>query len=150
MFFFFKQKTAYDLRISDWTSYVCSSALWMGAPDSFEARVVPQHGFAIDFIHVSGLRGKGVLKLLQAPLLIARAVREALAILKSRQPTAVLGFGGFAAGPRCLAAWIRCRPLLNHETNPAAGFTTPFSRAQPHRGFAGFPQTLRQGEKVGE
>src|SRR3546814_2806618 len=38
---------------------------WMGAPDSFEARVVPQHGFAIDFIHVSGLRGKGVLKLLQ-------------------------------------------------------------------------------------
>src|SRR3546814_3776647 len=68
---------------------------WMGAPDSFEARVVPQHGFAIDFIHVSGLRGKGVLKLLQAPLLIARAVREALAILKSRQPTAVLGVGGF-------------------------------------------------------
>src|SRR3546814_3194672 len=88
MFFFFKQKTAYDLRISDWTSYVCSSALWMGAPDSFEARVVPQHGFAIDFIRVSGLRGKGVLKLLQAPLLIARAVREALAILKSRQPAA--------------------------------------------------------------
>src|SRR3546814_10215287 len=26
-FFFFKQKTAYELRISDWSSYVCSSDL---------------------------------------------------------------------------------------------------------------------------
>src|SRR3546814_7167768 len=27
MFFFFKQKTAYDMRISDWSSDVCSSDL---------------------------------------------------------------------------------------------------------------------------
>src|SRR3546814_4450965 len=27
MFFFFKQKTAYEMRISDWSSYVCSSDL---------------------------------------------------------------------------------------------------------------------------
>src|SRR3546814_6750109 len=27
MFVFFKQKTAYDMRISDWSSYVCSSDL---------------------------------------------------------------------------------------------------------------------------
>src|SRR3546814_14454990 len=29
--FFFKQKTAYDMRISDWSSDVCSSDLWRGA-----------------------------------------------------------------------------------------------------------------------
>src|SRR3546814_1469884 len=28
LFFFFKQKTAYDVRISDWSSDVCSSDLW--------------------------------------------------------------------------------------------------------------------------
>src|SRR3546814_6654298 len=27
LFFFFKQKTAYEVRISDWSSYVCSSDL---------------------------------------------------------------------------------------------------------------------------
>src|SRR3546814_9960647 len=27
-FFFFKQKTAYEMRISDWSSDVCSSDLW--------------------------------------------------------------------------------------------------------------------------
>src|SRR3546814_8406763 len=29
-FFFFKQKTAYEMRISDWSSDVCSSDLWTG------------------------------------------------------------------------------------------------------------------------
>src|SRR3546814_19876507 len=32
MFFFFKQKTAYEMRISDWSSDVCSSDLTLGEP----------------------------------------------------------------------------------------------------------------------
>src|SRR3546814_7745139 len=31
VFFFFKQKTAYEMRISDWSSDVCSSDLFNGA-----------------------------------------------------------------------------------------------------------------------
>src|SRR3546814_4557049 len=31
MFFFFKQKTAYEMRISDWSSDVCSSDLFLVA-----------------------------------------------------------------------------------------------------------------------
>src|SRR3546814_4918536 len=30
--FFFKQKTAYEMRISDWSSDVCSSDLYLGDP----------------------------------------------------------------------------------------------------------------------
>src|SRR3546814_4388156 len=32
VFFFFKQKTAYEMRISDWSSDVCSSDLWPAGP----------------------------------------------------------------------------------------------------------------------
>src|SRR3546814_4662994 len=32
IFFFFKQKTAYEMRISDWSSDVCSSDLLKGLP----------------------------------------------------------------------------------------------------------------------
>src|SRR3546814_6971775 len=32
MFFFFKQKTAYEMRISDWSSDVCSSDLHVHGP----------------------------------------------------------------------------------------------------------------------
>src|SRR3546814_6600322 len=34
-FFFFKQKTAYEMRISDWSSDVCSSDLAMVATPTF-------------------------------------------------------------------------------------------------------------------
>src|SRR3546814_6570918 len=34
LFFFFKQKTAYEMRISDWSSDVCSSDLWSTTPPS--------------------------------------------------------------------------------------------------------------------
>src|SRR3546814_8466700 len=34
-FFFFKQKTAYEMRISDWSSDVCSSDLFRHAPHQF-------------------------------------------------------------------------------------------------------------------
>src|SRR3546814_2962731 len=58
VFFFFKQKTAYEMRISDWSSDVCSSDLtgvpWIGEDRSPEARErehrfcvfkTPEHGF---------------------------------------------------------------------------------------------------------
>src|SRR3546814_6436859 len=46
--FFFKQKTAYEMRISDWSSDVCSSDL-LGAVKDFQARygavfIKPLHG----------------------------------------------------------------------------------------------------------
>src|SRR3546814_3536914 len=45
-FFFFKQKTAYEMRISDWSSDVCSSDLY-GVPETFvvsaEGRIIHKH-----------------------------------------------------------------------------------------------------------
>src|SRR3546814_8993115 len=43
LFFFFKQKTAYEMRISDWSSDVCSSDLRIAKPRprEFRERVCP-------------------------------------------------------------------------------------------------------------
>src|SRR3546814_5617803 len=38
LFFFFKQKTAYDMRISDWSSDVCSSDLRLLHPQRFDPK----------------------------------------------------------------------------------------------------------------
>src|SRR3546814_8392792 len=47
-FFFFKQKTAYELRISDWSSYVCSSDLRTSLRDcSRRIRHLPRHAAPI-------------------------------------------------------------------------------------------------------
>ena len=39
--------------------------VWMGNPDSFEARTVPQRGYEMAWVRFAALRGKG---LLQAPV----------------------------------------------------------------------------------
>src|SRR3546814_9687863 len=41
IFFFFKQKTAYEMRISDWSSDVCSSDLSTVAAVITQNRVIP-------------------------------------------------------------------------------------------------------------
>src|SRR3546814_19205551 len=44
MFFFFKQKTAYEMRISDWSSDVCSSDLFLVGLCQLEFCVVHRDG----------------------------------------------------------------------------------------------------------
>ncbi len=122
---------------------------WMGAPDSFEARRVPEAGFPIEFVRVSGLRGKGSVKMLAAPLLITRAVHQALGILGRVQPDVVLGMGGFAAGPGGFAAWLKRIPLVIHEQNAAAGLTNRLLAVLASAVLQAFPATFRKGETVG-
>ena len=33
---------------------------WLGSPDSFESRLVPEHGFDIQLVDIKGLRGNGL------------------------------------------------------------------------------------------
>src|SRR3546814_15459420 len=49
-FFFFKQKTAYEMRISDWSSDVCSSDLASLLAQC--ARIGAQRGTADDFVRL--------------------------------------------------------------------------------------------------
>ncbi|HSW13704.1 MAG TPA: undecaprenyldiphospho-muramoylpentapeptide beta-N-acetylglucosaminyltransferase [Solimonas sp.] len=123
--------------------------VWMGAPDSFESRVVPKNGIAMEFVRVSGLRGNGAAKLLQAPLLLLRALRDALAALRRQRPQLVLGMGGFAAGPGGVAAWLTRRPLLIHEQNAAAGMTNRLLACIATRVMEAFPNTFRSALTVG-
>lgn len=99
------------------------AVVWLGVPASMEARLVPANGFAIEWVRVAGIRGKGVFAWLLAPLRLARAVLEAGAVLRRRRPRAVLGAGGFVSGPGGIAAWLLRIPLLIHEQNAVAGMT---------------------------
>src|SRR3546814_18277984 len=61
-FFFFKQKTAYEMRISDWSSDVCSSDLSVGsiawAPDGKSLYVTAQDTLEHPVFRVDAATGK--------------------------------------------------------------------------------------------
>ena len=97
--------------------------VWLGTQRGLEARVVPAAGIDMEWISVKGLRRKGVIALLLAPLQLAWALMQAISVIWRRRPSAVLGMGGFASGPGGLAAWLTRRPLVIHEQNAVAGLT---------------------------
>jgi len=97
--------------------------VWLGTHRGLESRVVPEAGIDMEWISVKGLRRKGVLALIIAPLQLCWALLQSLAVIIRRRPAAVLGMGGFVSGPGGVAAWLTRRPLVIHEQNAAAGMT---------------------------
>lgn len=122
---------------------------WLGTAERMEADLVPKHGIKIDFICISGLRGKGVKAQLMAPWRIWHAVRQAKAIMRSYQPDVVLGMGGYVAGPGGLAAWWCGIPVVLHEQNGIAGLTNRWLSRIAKKVLQAFPGALPNAEVVG-
>ena len=97
--------------------------VWLGTRRGLEGRIIPQQQIPIEWISVSGLRGKGVVSWLLAPFRLLRALFQALSILRKTRPSVVLGMGGFVSGPGGLAARLLGRRLVIHEQNAVAGLT---------------------------
>jgi UDP-N-acetylglucosamine--N-acetylmuramyl-(pentapeptide) pyrophosphoryl-undecaprenol N-acetylglucosamine transferase len=115
------------------------SVVWLGTQRGLEARVVPQHGIDVEWISIVGVRGRGLAAWLAAPFRILGAVVQAIGALRRRRPAAVLGMGGFVAGPGGVAAWLARKPLLLHEQNAVAGTTNRLLAPLATRIFEAFP-----------
>jgi UDP-N-acetylglucosamine--N-acetylmuramyl-(pentapeptide) pyrophosphoryl-undecaprenol N-acetylglucosamine transferase len=126
------------LAVAEALQQAGASVSWLGTRRGLEARLIPQHAIAIDYITIGGLRGNGAIGWLLAPFNLLRAVVEAVAILRRRQPLAVLGMGGFVAGPGGVASWLLRKPLYIHEQNAIAGLTNRLLTPLARRRFAGF------------
>lgn len=122
---------------------------WIGAPDSFESRVIAARRLPFEAIRVSGLRGKSLRRLISAPLLLLRSVADSMAVFRRLKPDVALGMGGFAAGPGGLAARLLGVPLVIHEQNAAAGMTNRWLARLANRVLIAFPGALPRGELVG-
>lgn len=122
---------------------------WLGTADRMEADLVPKHGIEIDFIRISGLRGKGVKAQLLAPVRIFNAWRQARRIMKSWQPDVVLGMGGYVSGPGGLAAWSCGIPVVLHEQNGIAGLTNKWLAKIATKVMQAFPGAFPKADVVG-
>ncbi|WP_428035553.1 undecaprenyldiphospho-muramoylpentapeptide beta-N-acetylglucosaminyltransferase [Amphritea sp.] len=116
---------------------------WLGTAAGIEAEVVPAANIKLHCIDVKGLRGKGKLSLLLAPLRLLHALYQALAVLRRVKPDLVLGMGGFASGPGGLAAWLTGVPIVVHEQNACAGMTNKILSRMAKRVLEAFGGAFR-------
>lgn len=121
---------------------------WLGTAAGIEAELVPNSGYPLHCIKVTGLRGKGKLALLLAPWKVMKAIYQAFKIMRVIRPAAVLGLGGFATGPGGVAAKLLGIPLLIHEQNAFPGMTNRLLKPMSNTVMQAFPNTFKGSKNL--
>jgi len=130
------------LAVADYLHSKQVPLFWLGTKKGLEARIVPARGYSLLTINISGLRGKGLLRWLQAPFILGMALMEAIIIFMRLKPAVILGMGGFVSGPGGIAAWLMRIPLCIHEQNAIAGLTNRVLAPLAHTVMQAFPGTF--------
>ena len=134
---------AEELRARGWRVH------WLGAPASMESRIVPQHGFPLELIDFSGVRGKGLATLALLPLRLLRAFWQALQVVRRVKPDVVVGLGGYITFPGGMMGVLCGKPLVLHEQNSVAGMANKVLAGVADRVFTAFPGVLKKAQWVG-
>lgn len=103
--------------------YPDTEFLFVGANDRMEMEKVPQAGFEIEGLWISGIQRSLSADNLKFPFKLLSSLRKSNQILKRFQPDVVIGTGGFASGPLLKKATSKKIPALIQEQNSYAGIT---------------------------
>jgi UDP-N-acetylglucosamine--N-acetylmuramyl-(pentapeptide) pyrophosphoryl-undecaprenol N-acetylglucosamine transferase len=123
--------------------------VWMGNPDSFEARTVPARGYEMAWVRFAALRGKGLLRKLLLPLNLLPSFWQAFREIRRIKPDVALGMGGYISFPGGMMATLLNKPLIIHEQNSIAGLANRVLAKVADRIVCGFPDALPKGQWVG-
>jgi len=97
--------------------------LFVGAQDRMEMEKVPQAGYKIKGLWISGIQRKLTIKNLMFPFKLISSLLKARKIIKEFKPDVVIGTGGFASGPLLKVAASKNIPTLIQEQNSYPGIT---------------------------
>ena len=103
--------------------YPDSNFLFVGAKDKMEMDKVPQAGYEIKGLWISGIQRKLTLANLSFPFKLMSSLWNASKIIKKFKPDIAIGTGGFASGPTLIMANRKGIPTLIQEQNSFPGIT---------------------------
>ena len=124
-----------------------ASVSFIGTRDRAEAELVPAAGYEIDLLDLRGLDRRNPIKAAGAAVKAASGVRAARRLLRARGADAVMGGGGYVAGPAGLAAVRLGLPLVLTEADSHLGLTNRLLARRARRVCLAFPIEGRDGDR---
>lgn len=97
--------------------------LFVGANGRMEMEKIPQLGYKIEGLNISGIQRELTLKNLSFPFKLIQSLYRAGKILRKFKPNIVIGTGGYASGPTLYMANLKKIPSLIQEQNSYPGIT---------------------------
>ena len=117
--------------------------LFVGAKDRMEMEKVPQAGYKIEGLWISGFQRKLSLKNLGFPFKLLSSLKKSRKIIKDFKPDVVIGTGGFASGPLLKVASSEKIPSLIQEQNSYPGITNRLLAKRVNRICAAYEEVKR-------
>ena len=96
---------------------------FVGALGRMEMEKIPQHGYKITGLPISGLNRQKLIKNFSFPYKVVKSVAICRFLLKDKKPDVVIGTGGFASGPLLWQAQRNGIPTVIQEQNSYPGIT---------------------------
>jgi UDP-N-acetylglucosamine--N-acetylmuramyl-(pentapeptide) pyrophosphoryl-undecaprenol N-acetylglucosamine transferase len=118
---------------------------FLGTLEGPEARQVPDAGYGIDYVRARGIDRSSPLKAVGAGALAVTATAKARRLIRGRAADAVLGAGGYVAGPAGLAALSLRAPLVLTEADRHLGLANRLLATRAKRVCLAFPIAGREG-----
>lgn len=103
--------------------YPESEILFVGAKGRMEMEKVPEAGYIIEGLWISGIQRSLSFKNLAFPFKVLASLWKARNILKRFRPDVAIGTGGYASGPLLKMAELKGIPCVLQEQNSYPGIT---------------------------
>ena len=115
--------------------------LFVGTKGKIESRIVPQRGYALKTIWISGFHRSARIENLLFPVKVFVSLVQSFLLMKHFQPDIVIGTGGYVCGPVLYISSLLGIPLVVHESNSFPGITTRLLSTRATRVFTAFSAT---------
>jgi UDP-N-acetylglucosamine--N-acetylmuramyl-(pentapeptide) pyrophosphoryl-undecaprenol N-acetylglucosamine transferase len=120
-----------------------AEALFVGTERGLEARLLPELGWPLRTVPMSGWAGMGLAGRFKALGGLVKSLCEARRIIAAFRPDVVVGVGGYASVPVLLAAKLGGVPYLIHEQNAWPGQANRLLGRWARRICLSFPEAAR-------
>ena len=113
---------------------------FVGAKTRMEMKKVPEAGYPIIGLRISGFQRNHIMKNLKIPFQLLSSLWKCYWILKKKKPAIVIGTGGYASAPLgIVATWLGI-PLVLQEQNAIPGITNKWLGKRASKIFVGYQQ----------
>lgn len=117
--------------------------LFVGTLKGMEKDLVPKHGYAIEFIEVTGFNRKNLLKNIKTMQNLLKGIRQSKEIIDRFKPDLVIGTGGYVCGPLVRAAHKKGIKTYIHEQNALPGLTNRMLEKHANKIFISFEESKK-------
>jgi UDP-N-acetylglucosamine--N-acetylmuramyl-(pentapeptide) pyrophosphoryl-undecaprenol N-acetylglucosamine transferase len=116
------------------------SPQFIGTKTGFEARLVPERNFPIEYVEIGGFMGLGLARKLKLLYQLPLSVLRCLASIRKHKPVACFSLGGYVAAPPVIASLLNGLPLVVMEPNAMPGVVNRWMGRFARKALISFPQ----------